>query len=94
MRATGIVRKVDDLGRVCLPKEIRRTMKLGTGDPVEFFTEGDKLLLRKFDAAGDMEQLLENMKHSIELADPLIPGGKSKQLLAKVDEMMAILVED
>lgn len=80
MKATGIVRKLDDLGRVAIPKEIRRTLKISSGDPMEFFTEGDRLILRKFDAAGDMEQLLDGMKRSIELADPLIPGGKVQLL--------------
>ncbi|HPE95981.1 MAG TPA: AbrB/MazE/SpoVT family DNA-binding domain-containing protein, partial [Bacillota bacterium] len=39
MRATGIVRRVDDLGRIVIPKEIRRTMHIREGDPLEIYTE-------------------------------------------------------
>ena len=41
MKATGIVRRIDDLGRVVIPKEIRRTMRIREGDPLEIFTTGD-----------------------------------------------------
>ena len=41
MKATGIVRRIDDLGRVVIPKEIRRTLRIREGDPLEIFTEKD-----------------------------------------------------
>ena len=41
MKATGIVRRVDDLGRIVIPKEIRRTLKIREGDPLEIYTEKD-----------------------------------------------------
>ena len=41
MKATGIVRRIDDLGRVVIPKEIRRTLRLREGDPLELFVDGD-----------------------------------------------------
>ena len=41
MKATGIVRRIDDLGRVVIPKEIRRTMRIREGDPLEIFTDTD-----------------------------------------------------
>ena len=41
MKATGIVRRIDDLGRVVIPKEIRRTMRIREGDPLEIYTEKD-----------------------------------------------------
>ena len=94
MKATGIVRNMDHLGRVVIPSEIRRTLKISTGDPVEFYIDGDKLIICKYDAIGDMEQLLDGVKRSIELADPMIPGGKVRMLIDKVDEMKKILAED
>ncbi len=51
MKSTGIVRRIDDLGRVVLPVELRRTLDLEVRDPVEIFIEGDAIVLRKYDAA-------------------------------------------
>ena len=51
MRATGIVRKIDELGRIVLPIELRRTMDLNERDPVEIFLDGETIVLRKFEAA-------------------------------------------
>lgn len=48
MKATGIVRRIDDLGRVAIPKEIRRTMGLHDGDPLEIFTDDDGIVLKKY----------------------------------------------
>ena len=47
MKATGIVRRIDDLGRVVIPKEIRRTMRIREGDPLEIYTEKDGVLFSK-----------------------------------------------
>lgn len=47
MKATGIVRKVDDLGRVVLPIELRRSLGIQEKDPLEIFVEGDQIILRK-----------------------------------------------
>jgi transcriptional pleiotropic regulator of transition state genes len=51
MKATGIVRRIDDLGRVVIPKEIRRTMRIREGDPLEIFTDGENVVLRKYNPA-------------------------------------------
>ena len=51
MKSTGIVRKIDELGRVVLPIELRRTMNLEVRDPEEIFMEGDSIVLRKYEAA-------------------------------------------
>ncbi|MFC4305755.1 spore protease YyaC [Cohnella boryungensis] len=48
MKATGIVRKMDELGRVVLPKELRRTLGISEGDPLEVFVQGELILLRKY----------------------------------------------
>ena len=50
MKATGIVRNVDELGRIVIPKEIRRKMDISNNDPVEIFVEGDKIILTKYHA--------------------------------------------
>lgn len=48
MKATGIVRRVDDLGRIVLPKELRRTLGIGEKDPMEIYTDGKGIILRKY----------------------------------------------
>lgn len=49
MKSTGIVRKTDELGRVVLPIELRRTLDIGIKDPLEVFTEGDTIILKKYE---------------------------------------------
>ncbi|MFW5962349.1 MAG: AbrB/MazE/SpoVT family DNA-binding domain-containing protein [bacterium] len=51
MKSTGIVRKIDDLGRVVIPKELRRTMNIDKKDPMEVFVEGNKIILSKYEPA-------------------------------------------
>lgn len=48
MKSTGIVRKVDELGRIVLPIEIRKVLDINVKDPVEIFTDDDKIILRKY----------------------------------------------
>ncbi|WP_160045556.1 AbrB/MazE/SpoVT family DNA-binding domain-containing protein [Paenibacillus sp. USDA918EY] len=49
MKATGIVRRIDDLGRVVIPKELRNTLGIKEGDPLEFFMDGDRVVLKKYE---------------------------------------------
>ena len=57
MKATGIVRRVDDLGRVVIPKEIRRTLKIHEGDPLEIFLDdNDCVCFKKYSALGSLSE--------------------------------------
>lgn len=56
MKATGIVRRIDDVGRVVIPKEIRRALDIHEGDPLELFADGDKLICKKYDTSVDREK--------------------------------------
>ncbi|MDB5085881.1 MAG: abrB [Bacilli bacterium] len=51
MKSTGIVRKVDELGRVVIPIELRRTLGIGEKDALEIYTESDRIILRKYEPA-------------------------------------------
>lgn len=51
MKATGIVRKVDELGRIVLPMELRRTLNIDKDNPVEIFVDDDSIILRKYEPA-------------------------------------------
>ena len=69
MKATGIVRRIDDLGRVVIPKEIRRTMRIREGDPLEIYTSRDgEVIFKKYSLLGGVEdfagQLCETMSRS------------------------------
>lgn len=55
MKATGIVRRIDDLGRVVIPKEIRRTMRIREGDPLEIYTDRDgEVIFKKYSPMGEL----------------------------------------
>ena len=56
MKATGIVRRIDELGRVVIPKEIRSTLRLKSGDPLEIFTDRDELMLKKYSPIASLGQ--------------------------------------
>jgi transcriptional pleiotropic regulator of transition state genes len=48
MKSTGVTRKIDELGRIVLPKELRRTLGIAEKDPIEIFVEGEKIILQKY----------------------------------------------
>ena len=51
MKSTGIVRKIDDLGRMVIPIELRETMNIDKKDPMEIYVDGDKIILKKYEPA-------------------------------------------
>lgn len=56
MKATGIIRRIDDLGRVAIPKEIRRSMKIREGDPLEIYTESDgSVIFKRYSPIGERD---------------------------------------
>lgn len=78
MKATGIVRRIDDLGRVVIPKEIRRTLRIREGDPLEIFTDRDGgVILKKYSPIGELtdfskeycESLQQVIGHIVLIAD-------------------------
>lgn len=96
MKATGIVRRIDDLGRVVIPKEIRRTMRIREGDPLEIFTDKDGVLIfKKYSPIGELgdfaSQICESLKKSTDVISAVcdrdtviaIAGGAKKELLER-----------
>ena len=78
MKATGIVRRIDDLGRVVIPKEIRRTMRIREGDPLEIFTDRDgEVIFKKYSPIGELlgfamqyaETLYKTSNHAVVVCD-------------------------
>ena len=61
MRATGIVRRIDELGRVVIPKEIRRTLRIREGDPLEIYTDHDgEVVLKKYSPIGEIASVAKD----------------------------------
>lgn len=78
MKATGIVRRIDDLGRIVIPKEIRRTLRIKEGDPLEIFTDREgQVILKKYSPIGELNEfsseyataLYDNTTHSVIISD-------------------------
>lgn len=96
LKATGIVRRIDDLGRVVVPKEIRRTLRIREGDPLEIFTDREgQVILKKYSPIGELnefsneycESLNDNTNHTAIISDRdtiiAISGGSKKEYLEK-----------
>lgn len=66
MKATGIVRRIDDLGRVVIPKEIRRTLRIREGDPLEIFTDREgEVILKKYSPIGELGTMAKQYSESL-----------------------------
>ncbi len=69
MKSTGIVRDIDKVGRIVIPKEIRNSFKIDEGDPLEIFVDGDKIVLAKYTPScmfcGSSEKLADYEGHRI-----------------------------
>ena len=74
MKATGIVRRIDDLGRVVVPKEIRRTLGIREGTPLEIFTGKDgEVILKKYSPLGEIYTFAQNYAESLSQASGVPP---------------------
>jgi AbrB family transcriptional regulator, stage V sporulation protein T len=85
LKATGIVRRIDDLGRVVIPKEIRRTLKIREGDPLEIFVDRDgEVILKKYSPIGELGEFAQ------EYADSLHEVMGHIALIADRDTIIAV----
>lgn len=85
MKATGIVRRIDDLGRVVVPKEIRRTLRIREGDPLEIFIDRDgEVILKKYSPISELGQF------AVEYAEALFDSLQSPVIICDRDEMIAV----
>ncbi len=66
MKATGVVRRIDDLGRVVIPKEIRRTLRIKEGDPLEIFTDKEgEIILKKYSPIGELAEFAKEYAETL-----------------------------
>lgn len=84
MKATGIVRRIDDLGRVVIPKEIRRTIRIREGDPLEIFTDNDgEVVFKKYSPVGELSPF------AVQYADVLSRACGMTVLICDRDRVVA-----
>lgn len=84
MKATGIVRRIDDLGRVVIPKEIRRTMRIREGDPLEIYTDRDgEVIFKKYSPIGELSAF------ALQYADTLHKTGNLSVVICDRDCVIA-----
>ena len=108
MKATGVVRRIDDLGRVVIPKEIRKTLRIKEGDPLEIFTDREgQVILKKYSPIGELsefatgyaETLAKTTGHIACITDKdtiiAVSGGYKKEFLEQdVSQELEKLMED
>lgn len=108
MKATGIVRRIDDLGRVVIPKEIRRTLRIREGDPLEIFVDRDgEVILKKYSPISELsdfareyaDALFDSLGHPVLICDRdtyiAVSGISKKEYLNRnISEMVEKVMED
>ena len=108
MKATGVVRRIDDLGRIVIPKEIRRVLHIKEGDPLEIYTDRDGgIILRKYSPIGELSEFAEGYTDTLSkttghiacITDKdtviAVSGGAKKELLEKnLSSELEQLLED
>ena len=98
MKATGIVRRIDDLGRVVIPKEIRRTLRIRESDPLEIFTDREgEIILKKYSPIGEMSTFAKQYAESLSQVsghlaliadrDQIVPDFSGFQRAVKAGDM-------
>ncbi|PLR65702.1 MULTISPECIES: stage V sporulation protein T [Bacillaceae] len=108
MKATGIVRRIDDLGRVVIPKEIRRTLRIREGDPLEIFVDRDgEVILKKYSPISELgdfakeyaDALYDSLGHPVLICDRdtyiAVSGGSKKEYMNKnISELVEKAMEE
>lgn len=85
MKATGIVRRIDDLGRVVIPKEIRRTLRIREGDPLEIYTDSNgEVIFKKYSPIGEMSPF------AAQYAEVLYKASSMPTLISDRDHIVAV----
>ena len=108
MKATGVVRRIDDLGRIVIPKEIRRTLRIKEGDPLEIFTDREgEVILKKYSPIGELSEFATNYAETLSkttghiacITDKdtviAVSGGSKKEFLEQdLSNQLEQLMED
>ena len=92
MKNRGIVRRVDDLGRIVIPKEMRRELGVADGDPMEMLLIDDGVFIRPYPRAGEISSYLRNLKAAVR-DDSYLEADEHDALLEKIKEFENMLRE-
>ncbi|MGG2113983.1 AbrB/MazE/SpoVT family DNA-binding domain-containing protein [Lysinibacillus pakistanensis] len=84
MKSTGIVRKVDDLGRVVIPKELRRTLGIEEKDALEIYTDNDKIILKKYQPNIEKDEVITNLQK-------MAAGAKNPNVLETIERAIKLI---
>lgn len=84
MKATGVVRRIDDLGRIVIPKEIRRSLRIREGDSLEIYSEGnDAIVLKKYSPIESIDSF------AIQYADAIYSSSKKEVIITDTEKIIA-----
>lgn len=84
MKATGVVRRIDDLGRIVIPKEIRRNLRIREGDSLEIYTEGDAIILKKYSHIESVNNFI------LQYAEAMYASSKREIIVTDNERVIAV----
>ena len=93
MKSTGLVRRIDDLGRVVIPKEIRHMFLIEEGDPLEIFVEDDCIKLKKYVADYDFVNMVDDLERRFVNATDIIGHRNSKEIKQQFEDIKKLWMD-
>ena len=91
MNTTGIIRRVDDLGRVVIPKEVRRKVGISEGTPMEIFVSAEGIMLKKYHTENELLNMTENLKEALEDMCVDLGPEKTGNIRSHISEIQILL---
>ena len=91
MKATGIIRRVDDLGRIVLPKEIRRKFGITDGIPMEIFTNSDGIVLKKYNTSEELLSVVSVLEEAVDDSVDAFEREKVSEIREHIKEIRNVL---
>lgn len=91
MRVTGIIRRIDDLGRVVIPREIRKQFGIEDGDPLEIFVNKDEIILSKYDVSIGIKELVRRLDNEFSDVKSDMETEKANKIYEHISALQDIL---
>lgn len=91
MKATGIIRRVDDLGRIALPKDVRRKVGITEGTPMEIFTDSVRIILKKYNKSEELINLVSVLEEAVDNSVDDLEGEKVSAIRGHIKEIRNVL---